>query len=281
LDKHIYFTFRSHDTDFKLKLAPAEKHSYHNQLVEINGETDQINVNNYLNFYEGVLLDEPNDSHVSGSIIDGIFYGTIKSQKHGKFFVESSKRYNHTLGSHSIIYHENDVDFNRTRHKIKRSVFDENKYNHDHDEEMSCASSRKSIKDWMKKEQDALYRERLKTEGFDPFSYIDRERYNLDENYNFNKYSREANENKDYSHHDHHHFKKRDTTDTTTSDSSSGNDPKRLEFPNKRTICNLYLRVDPQLHTEIYNNEGNRVNFSFFLFYTFYIYLKTFTILNE
>ncbi len=33
-------------------------------------------------------------------------------------------------------------------------------------------------------------------------------------------------------------------------------DPQRVKFPNDRTICNLYLRVDPQLHTEIYNNEG-------------------------
>lgn len=231
-------------------------------------------------------MDEPNDSFVSGSIIDGIFYGTIKSPKHGKFFIESAKRYNHTLGAHSIIYHENDIDFNRTRHKIKRSVFDENKYHqhgHEHDDDMSCASSRKNVKDWMKKEQEALYQARLKTDGFDPFSYIDRERYNLDENYNFNKYSREANENnnnKDYSHHDHHHYKKRDTqTDSTaTSDSSSNGEPKRLEFPNKRTICNLYLRVDPQLHTEIFNNEGNKVNFSS-LFYHCSLKYKNFNLI--
>ena len=33
----------------------------------------------------------------------------------------------------------------------------------------------------------------------------------------------------------------------------------RLEFDDQRTICNLYLRVDPQLHKEIFNNEGNKV----------------------
>jgi hypothetical protein len=110
----------------------------------------------------------------------------------------------------------------------------------------------------MRREQENLYKERLKTEGFDPFSYIDRERYNLDENYNFNKYSREANENgSKWSHSS--EKRKRQANESPVSEA------KREEFPNKRTICNLYLRVDPQLHTEIFNNEGNRVPF-FFLF---------------
>ena len=48
---------------------------------------------------------------------------------------------------------------------------------------------------------------------------------------------------------------KRDTsTKTDPTDSAT-----RLEFDDQRTICNLYLRVDPQLHTEIFNNEGNKV----------------------
>lgn len=36
-------------------------------------------------------------------------------------------------------------------------------------------------------------------------------------------------------------------------------DDGRMRWPGERTICNLYLRVDPQLHTEIFNNEGNKV----------------------
>jgi hypothetical protein len=37
-------------------------------------------------------------------------------------------------------------------------------------------------------------------------------------------------------------------------------EPARLQFPGKRTMCNLYLRVDPILYREIYRNEGNQVN---------------------
>jgi len=40
---------------------------------------------------------------------------------------------------------------------------------------------------------------------------------------------------------------------------SKENQPLRLNFPDKRTVCNLYLKVDPTLYQEIYNNEGNQV----------------------
>lgn len=38
----------------------------------------------------------------------------------------------------------------------------------------------------------------------------------------------------------------------------------RIRFPGERNVCHLYLRVDPFLYQEIYENEGNRVYFFIF-----------------
>jgi hypothetical protein len=48
-------------------------------------ESIKLDVNKLVNFYDGVLVDEPDSSYVSGTIIDGIFYGTIQSDKLGKY----------------------------------------------------------------------------------------------------------------------------------------------------------------------------------------------------
>ncbi len=127
-----------------------------------------------LTFYEGYLLDEPYDSYASGSIIDGAFYGTIKSKKLGKFFIEPSRRYNSTLDAHSIIYNENDINLNRTKLKqFKRAVVEKSRFKKSQpipdgakelEPETGCGSKRKDIKDAMRKEQEALYKERVKTE---------------------------------------------------------------------------------------------------------------------
>lgn len=58
-----------------------------------------------------------------------------------------------------------------------------------------------------------------------------------------------------------HHRKKKKATKES---------PQRLNFPNQRTMCDLYLRVDPQLYAEIFRNEGNEDHVktvSFILFY--------------
>lgn len=39
----------------------------------------------------------------------------------------------------------------------------------------------------------------------------------------------------------------------------SGELPKRLNFPDGRSVCNMYLKIDPFLYEEVYNNEGNQV----------------------
>ncbi len=35
----------------------------------------------------------------------------------------------------------------------------------------------------------------------------------------------------------------------------------QTQFPNSKSVCNLYLRADPFLYQTIYNNEGNKVGF--------------------
>ena len=78
--------------------------------------------------------------------------------------------------------------------------------------------------------------------GFDPYDYIDEDKQEDERT----KYSSESNKN----------FHKKRNSDSLTEDVK----PARLQFPDKRTVCNLYLRVDPTLYIEIFKNEGNRVN---------------------
>ena len=103
---------------------------------------------NYL-FYEGYLVDEPTSSYASGSIIDGAFYGSINT-KNGKYHIESSKRYNGTFGSHSIIYHEDDA----INTNLKKRDLSE------HADHLGCVSEH--IIDSIKKVQREAYDENIK-----------------------------------------------------------------------------------------------------------------------
>ncbi|XP_066503317.1 disintegrin and metalloproteinase domain-containing protein 10 [Hoplias malabaricus] len=59
--------------------------------------------------YSGVLEDE-NGSSCQGSVVDGLFEGSIHTSN-GTFYVESMDKYTrHHSDHHSIIYHEDDVD---------------------------------------------------------------------------------------------------------------------------------------------------------------------------
>ena len=138
---------------------PSKQTTFANNQIEINSVNNQQDISEYLNFYDGFLLDEPNDSSASGSIIDGVFYGTINSKTHGKYFIESSKRYNHTLDAHSIMYHENDINLNKTRvNLVKREA------KNDDENLAGCGSSSRDIKSWMKNEQESLFKEKQRVE---------------------------------------------------------------------------------------------------------------------
>lgn len=96
-----------------------------------------------------------------------MFYGTINSKSHGKYFIESSKRYNHTLDAHSIIYHENDINLNKTKVNLVKRDLSKNE-----DEDLvGCGSSSRDIKSWMKREQEALFEERQRNQVCIHFSF--------------------------------------------------------------------------------------------------------------
>ena len=145
--------------DFHLKLHPTTEHNFANEFVEVTGE--KLDVNDLVNFYEGVLLDEPDTSRVTGSLNDGIFHGTVDSKKHGRFYIESAKRFNRTSNAHSIIYHENDIIVDKTRLK-KRSVDDEDLV--DEAYHVGCGARHGDIHKQMKEIQKKLYTERKKVE---------------------------------------------------------------------------------------------------------------------
>lgn len=126
-------------------------------------------------FYEGSLLDEPTSSHASGAVIAGAFYGTVRTADGQKYFFEAARKFNHTLGAHSIVYRESDVNLNRTRlGKFKRAIDLAKKRQREEEEKkeevdeatagLGCASAKKEVKEWMQREQEELYNERIKTE---------------------------------------------------------------------------------------------------------------------
>lgn len=90
--------------------------------------------------YEGYLADEPSDSYVTGTIIGGIFTGTIKSKKDGIYYIEPGRKYNENEYD-SIVFHEDDVEH---KPKIKRSV---NK------QEIGCGISNDKVREALLKEQ--------------------------------------------------------------------------------------------------------------------------------
>ena len=88
--------------------------------------------------------------------------------------------------------------------------------------------------------------------GYDPYAYIDTQ--SIDDERT--KYSKESNSPEKI---------KRSHAMRQIADSNNENEAIRLNFPDKRTVCNLYLKVDPTLYTEVYNNEGNQVHTRIFV----------------
>lgn len=71
-------------------------------------DNQKINFETYDFHYVGYLTDDPEDSYVTGSLIDGIFYGTIETKKDGIFYIEPIEP---TKNTSSIIYQQSDVIF--------------------------------------------------------------------------------------------------------------------------------------------------------------------------
>lgn len=86
------------------------------------------------------MADEPNDSNVSGTIIDGIFTGTVKSKKDGVYYIEPGRKYNEN-DYDSIVFHENDIE---SKPRNKRSL---------NDQDIGCGISNDKIREALLKEQ--------------------------------------------------------------------------------------------------------------------------------
>ena len=228
--------------------------------------------------YEGYLIDEPTESSASGIVLDnGLFYGTIVSPRHGgKFVIESSRRYHHHPAVESnaslhatpdlIIYNEKDVSVMSKRafaapHTTAATRAQEGGDDDDHAPKTSlhCGASLEHVNKWLSGEQSRVYEERKRREGFDPFEVSDdmddddeRTKYTKRMNPTPSKRTRRSSNDMD------------DALSKNISNSSSDqqqralNNSLRLQFPDMRTVCSLYLKVDFILYKEIYDNEGNR-----------------------
>ncbi|XP_043272296.1 disintegrin and metalloproteinase domain-containing protein 10 isoform X2 [Venturia canescens] len=109
-ENSLSLKFRSHGRDFHLRLK-RDLAVFSDNLV-IEGPSGEIEDLDTSHIYEGHLIGEPN-SHVSGSVSDGVFHGKIVSPRDGAYFVERSHYYpavhSQNESHHSVIYHENDV----------------------------------------------------------------------------------------------------------------------------------------------------------------------------
>lgn len=124
-DKTVEIKFSGKGRHFHLKLAPDDNlftndfeqlvsHESENQKITFKPSSDhEFHPTSHI--YYGHLHGEPETSKVYGSIINGVFqHGVIKTVN-GTYYVDHIK--NHLDGKmtspsfHSVIYHENDVDF--------------------------------------------------------------------------------------------------------------------------------------------------------------------------
>ena len=102
----LELSFTAHGREFQLRLFAD--HSVFHPGYSVTGPLDKPIEGADHHLYEGELVDEPG-SHVFGVVRDGVFDGTIKTKRHGTFYVERAGRYlpreHVNASSHSVIYH--------------------------------------------------------------------------------------------------------------------------------------------------------------------------------
>ncbi|KAK6617549.1 hypothetical protein RUM44_005137 [Polyplax serrata] len=104
-DHNVHLSFRSHGRNFNLRLK-RDLEVFSDDLV-----VDGIPFVDTSHIYKGYLIEEPG-SQAFGSIIDGIFEGSIHSQDES-YYVEKAHKYfpkGSNQSFHSIIYNGKDVD---------------------------------------------------------------------------------------------------------------------------------------------------------------------------
>lgn len=136
-----------------MRLSPIYRENH--EFVEVDER--KIPISNFLE-YEGILLDEPNDSKVSGSIIDGSFVGTIRSKQSGLYHVEPAVRFDKSLGhSKSVVYHENDVETDPEVVRNKRDITDSSG--------LTCAAAKESVIKRVREIQKSAVRFKIRFSG--------------------------------------------------------------------------------------------------------------------
>ncbi|XP_046420360.1 disintegrin and metalloproteinase domain-containing protein 10 isoform X1 [Neodiprion fabricii] len=109
-DNPVIFKFRAHGRDFHIRLK-RDITTFSNNLVILgpSGEEEDLDTSH---IYHGHILGEA-ESHVFGSISNGVFHGKIVSPRGGAWYVEKAHHYfpPHEVNEthHSVIYHEDDV----------------------------------------------------------------------------------------------------------------------------------------------------------------------------
>lgn len=201
------------------------------------GELQNIDTSH---IYHGQVLGEPN-SHVFGSLIDGVFEGKIITDTHA-YYVEHAKRYfpNQThldYGFHSIIYNERDV--------VDDPFANERKPNHAN----GCGIS-EDVAQWMDSVQNAAIdddneivqepiKEKQQQQQKKPVEQPKLYRQNsifMEDHMNspYLKYSKEANSEDNYASNFHGRSKR----------------AARPKEDNKNT-CSLYIQTDPLIWRHI------------------------------
>ena len=229
-------------------MSKKSANSIHEQIVEF-GDRNSTNLDEYLNVYEGYLSDKPDSSIVKGMIIDDSFYGTIQSKTDGKFFLEPAKKYKQT--NDGIIYHENDLNLD---HSYFQKIFSSGilgesftlKPTFSNFQPTDCGSEKKSNHDLLSTEIDAETTTVCLTLAIKVHNILS---FLIKLIYKKNKAEFEEDEKQN------------------SRRSNSFIEPKQLTFPDNRSVCDLYLKVDPFLYEHVFNNEGDKVRISYFHFF--------------
>lgn len=169
-DREERIAFESHGRKFDLRLRRTKAHQFAADMVEAGGARPALD--SLVDFYDGYVAGEPDgQSRASGAIIDGLFFGTVRTRDGHKYFVEPARKFNRTLDVHSIVYRERgDLDLDAARlKKFKRDLELARPQRHvqphtSHDDQVGCASDNARVHEWMRKEQEALYNERVRTQ---------------------------------------------------------------------------------------------------------------------
>ena len=131
-------------------------------IVELNGNAlgDEYLKMNFEHFYAGHLIDEPDDSFANGILLNKQFFGTIKSQKLGNYYIEPAKRFsNDSTDDESIMYNEKHV---RPEKILKKRSVISREDSKSEPETGSCAYEK--VKKWMNTEQKNIFEEKIKNE---------------------------------------------------------------------------------------------------------------------